>query len=195
MDIYEPNPVENYISVLLRGFGKIARKSPPSPSPSPSPAVHADIPATIPVEDNDPDTSRAPGARTNSAAVKYLSVDICSLECIIPVSEVITVKSYLHGQTTPGVLLLDPGNLLSESGKPADNHNFMVILKTDMKVALLTESVNGIIAIADHDLRWRRNRTNRPWFRAVSIEHRRLLLDWRALYTMQTRTRWAPILA
>ena len=189
MDIYIPNPVEDYISVLLRGFGKIARKSPPSPS------AYDNIPAVTAAVDNGPDDSRTAEKRTDSAAVKYLSVDICSLECIIPVSEVITVKSYLRGQAAPGIQLLDPGNLLGEGDKPADNHSFMVILKSDMKVAMLVESVNGIIAIADHDLRWRRNRTNRPWFTAVSTKHRRLLLDWRALYTMQTRTRWAPILA
>ena len=189
MDNYISNPVEEYISMLLRGFGKLARKSPPTP------AAYDNIPAVTAAVDNGPDDSRTVETKTESKAVKYLSVDICSLECIIPVSEVITVKSYLRGQATPGIQLLDPGNLLSDSDKPADNHNYMVILKSDMKVAMLTESVNGIIAIANHDLRWRRNRTSRPWFTAVSTEHHRLLLDWRALYTMQTRTRWAPILA
>jgi len=185
----ESNPVENYISMLVRGSEKVAQDT------TPTVADVQNAPDAIPVLHDAGDSGYVRGSITNSATGKYLSVDICSLTCIIPVSEVITVRRYSRALITHGIELLDPGHHFADSRKSPNDYNFMVVLKAETQVALLTDSLNGIVAIADNDLRWRRTAASRPWFKAVSSDSRHLLLDWRVLHAMHTSPAHAGVLA
>jgi len=106
----------------------------------------------------------------------YLSFDVAAFSYIIPLGHVVTVKHYSHYdvRNTGDVYTFDMhNNVISGRG----HGQYLIMIRADHEYALQVDKINGVVAFAADQVRYKHPSRQRPWLSGITHDYQHILVN------------------